>query len=330
MPMEGVDLEGVQGLYHWQDLQKMELRTKAITNAVVVGGGLIGIEMAEMLKMRKIDVQILIREDRFWGNILPKEDAEIVEKEIARHNINLIKEDELLEICGDNGEIKGIKTKKGRQSDVQFLGLTIGVSPNIEFVKASEIETNRGVLVNEYLETNVPNIYSIGDCAEFKVHPVSGRRNIEQVWYTGKIMGETVAQTICGKRTKYNPGPWFNSAKFFDLEYQTYGNVSAEPQENETRFFWKSENSKQAIHIVSDKLGKFIGINAFGIRLRHAFFDEALKNNWGTEKVLSTIYKANFDPELYKDWIKEFITEYNKTTSSSISIHTKKWYSFSK
>ena len=49
------------------------------------------------------------------------------------------------------------------------------------------------------------------------------RRPIEAVWYTGRMMGETLAQTICGNRIAYNPGHWFNSAKFFDIEYQTYG-----------------------------------------------------------------------------------------------------------
>ena len=108
--------------------------------------------------------------------------------------------------------------------DCQFVGLTVGVSPNIDFLKNSGIETKRGVLVNEYLQTNVPDVYALGDCVE-RTYDLPGRKTIEQVWYTGRMMGEVVAQTICGEKTKYEPGPWFNSAKFFNIEYQTYGNV---------------------------------------------------------------------------------------------------------
>ena len=104
-------------------------------------------------------------------------------------------------------------------------------------------------MVNEFLETNIPNVYAVGDCAEFKV-PVVGRKSIEQVWYTGKIMGETVANTITGNKLKYNPGYWFNSAKFLDIEYQTYGWVFSKLKENESNFYWEHEGGKICVHFV--------------------------------------------------------------------------------
>jgi pyruvate/2-oxoglutarate dehydrogenase complex dihydrolipoamide dehydrogenase (E3) component len=68
------------------------------------------------------------------------------------------------------------------------VGLTVGVSPNIEFLKGSALETNRGILVNEFLETNIEGVFAVGDCAELR-HPQHGRRPIEAVWYTGRMMG---------------------------------------------------------------------------------------------------------------------------------------------
>ena len=106
-------------------------------------------------------------------------------------------------------------TSKGEHIPCQFVGLTAGVRPNIDFLKKSGIDTDKGVLINEYFETNIPDVYAIGDCSEFKI-AIPGQRSIEQVWYTGRMHGETVAETICGNRKAYNPGPWFNSAKFFD------------------------------------------------------------------------------------------------------------------
>jgi NADPH-dependent 2,4-dienoyl-CoA reductase/sulfur reductase-like enzyme len=180
------------------------------------------------------------------------------------------------------------------------VGLTVGVSPLIGFLKDSGIHTKRGVLVNEYLQTNIANVYAIGDCVE-RSYELPGRRTIEQVWYTGRMMGEVVAQTICGSPTKYEPGPWFNSAKFFDIEYQTYGNIGAELKSNESGFYWEHAGKMKAMHFVWDTSTKvFIGINSFGIRLRHEKFDQWLREKQSITYVMEHLREANFDPEFFK------------------------------
>ena len=79
------------------------------------------------------------------------------------------------------------------------------------------------------------------------------------------MMGETLAQTLCGNKTEYKPGHWFNSAKFFDIEYQTYGWVFSKPRENETHFHWKHEDDTKCITVCTEtSTGKFLGINTFG------------------------------------------------------------------
>ena len=184
-------------------------------------------------------------------------------------------------------------------SQCQFVGLTVGVSPNIDFLKNSGIETNTGVLVNEYLQTNVPDIFAIGDCVERK-YDLPGRKSIEQVWYTGRMMGEVVAQTICGEETKYQPGPWFNSAKFFNIEYQTYGNVCPQLKPGEEDFYWEHQSGLKAMHIVWNKTSRqFLGINTFGIRLRHECFDRWIREKRDVKFVVENFGEANFDPEFF-------------------------------
>jgi NAD(P)H-nitrite reductase large subunit len=296
----GQDLNGVQGLYSFQDLESMERNTKSAKHAVIVGGGLIGIEMAEMLLSRKIGVTFLVREKEFWHNILPIQEASLISKHIRSHHVDLRLETELKEIVGDSsGHVKSIVTNKNESIECQFVGLTVGVSPNIDFLKDSGIQTKRGVLINEYLQTNVPDVYALGDCVE-RTYDLPGRRNVEQVWYTGRMMGEVVAQTICGRPTKYEPGPWFNSAKFFDIEYQTYGTVSNQLKENEAEFYWEHEDGTKAVHIIWDKItNKFIGINAFGIRMRHEIFDRWLREGKNVDFVIKNLPLANFDPEFF-------------------------------
>jgi NAD(P)H-nitrite reductase large subunit len=315
----GQDLPGVQGLYSWQDLESMEENTKGIQRAVIVGGGLIGVEMAEMLLSRGIAVTFLVRENRFWGGVLPQEEGELVSKHIKSHHVDLRFEEELGEIiAGPNGKVEKIKTKSGEIIECQFVGLTAGVSPNVEFVKSSKVEINRGVLVNEFLKTNISNVYSIGDCAEFHQHP-TGRRNLEQVWYTGKMMGETVAQTICGNETAYKPGVWFNSAKFFDIEYQTYGWVWAEPKENEAVLYWEHQNGKKCLKLVYDKNDQsFLAANVFGIRLRHQQLDHWIRNKTKIDQVLQDLEKANFEPEFFENNFPEIIKQFSSQIPQTI------------
>jgi len=302
----GQDLDGVQGLYHKQDLEKLTQNYKSIKRAVLVGGGLIGIELAEMLLSKNIAVTILVREKSFWNGVLPDEESAMINDLIRLHHIDLQLNTELVEVIDDGeGKVKSITTSKKEQIDCQFVGLTVGVSPNIEFLKDSDIEMERGVLVNEFLETNVPNVYSIGDCAQHRT-PTGGRKPVEQVWYTGRIMGETVAQTICNNRSQYQPGIWFNSAKFFDVEYQTYGWVWAKPKENEATFFWKSKNEYKSLRLIYDKIGNHIlGVNVFGIRLRHEVFDQWIQEKKSIEYVIDNLKTANFDPEFFKHYEAE-------------------------
>ena len=308
---KGQDLPGVQGLYGYNDLKLMERNTKNINRAVIVGGGLIGIEMAEMLLSRKIKVTFLVREPEFWSVVLPLDEANLISRHIRSHGVDLRLSTELKEIRSDQaGGLNAVITSKDERIECQFVGLAVGVSPNIEFLKTTGIKTSKGVVVDEYLQTNIADIYAIGDCVE-RAYELPGRKTIEQVWYTGRMMGEVVAQTICGNRAKYEPGPWFNSAKFFDIEYQTYGNVANEKGADEQDFYWEHHSGKKAMHFVwSSRSKQFLGINTFGIRLRHDCFDRWLREKKDIQFVIQHLSQANFDPEFYQRHEAEIISEF--------------------
>jgi NADPH-dependent 2,4-dienoyl-CoA reductase/sulfur reductase-like enzyme len=264
-----------------------------------VGGGLIGVEMAEMLLSRNIQITFLVREKEFWSNVLPIEEASLISRHVRSHHVDLKLESQLQEIKGTEGRVSEVITSNGETIPCQFVGLAVGVSPNVNFLSDSGIEVKKGVRVNEFLETNIPGIYAIGDCVE-RAYELPGRRNIEQVWYTGRMMGEVVAQTICGDKTKYEPGPWFNSAKFFDIEYQTYGQVSNELKPGEHDYYWEHAGGLKAMHLVWDSNSNvFRGINVFGIRLRHECFDRWLREGRTIQYVLMHLSEANFDPEFF-------------------------------
>ena len=322
----GQDLKGVQGLYSYQDLELMESNTKGIRRAVVVGGGLIGIEMAEMLLSRNIPVTFLVREKSFWNNVLPAEESAMINRHIHEHGVDLRLNTELDEILADDtGRVKAVRTKEGQLIDCQFVGLTAGVSPNVELLKSSGIELNRGVLVDEYLRTNVNNVFAAGDCAEFR-KPIGERKSIEQVWYTGRMMGEALGRTLAGKPTAYKPGHWFNSAKFFDIEYQTYGWVWPEKKADESEFYWEHSKGKTCLRLRwKSSNGQLVGVNNFGFRLRHQAFDKWFREEKTVHYVLEHLRDANFDPEFYRQHEEEIIARFNAENGTQLKLRKKSW-----
>lgn len=319
----GQDLEGVQGLYSKQDLELMEKNTESgVNQAVIVGGGLIGIEMAEMLAYKNIEVTFLVRESGFWRNILPEEESEMVGRHIREHHFDLRVNTELEEIISDgSGKVKAVKTKSGEEIPCQFVGLTAGVSPNIDFLKGAELDLDRGILVDHLFQTNLRDVFAIGDCAQFREKPDKNRNIIEQVWYTGRMHGETLAQTILGKPTPYKPGVWFNSAKFLDIEYQTYGQVPADWDESKVlNFYYEHSSGKVCFRMLCDSDGRILGVNNFGFRLRHEFFDKAIREQWSGQKVIQNLDKANFDPEFFAPYISAIQRKYAEENNITLKI----------
>lgn len=322
----GQDLERVRGMVSAQDLEYLEDHTDVIKQAVVVGGGLIGIELAEMLHSRQIPVSLLIREGSYWSNALPPEESRMVSRHIKSHHIDLRENTELDTIHDDGtGAAGAITTKDGERIECQYVGLTAGVHPNIDFLRDAEgLELGRGIKVNDYLETSVADIYAIGDCAELTT-PKPGRRGVEAIWYTGRMMGETVAYNILGTTVGYDPGIWFNSAKFLDLEYQVYGEVPAQGREGLASLYWEHPDGEKAVRInYEESDGTIRGFNLMGIRYRHEICEKWIQDSKHVEEVLQELGMANFDPEFYEEYEQDVVDLYNQQTGKNLQLKQKR------
>lgn len=362
MEWPGRNLRGVQGLYGLPDLALMEQSTRGIERAVVVGGGLLGIEMCEMLRSRHVPVTLMVREAGCWQDALPREESEMVDRHVREHGVDLLTNTQLKRIIDDgNGRVRAIETTDGQVIECQWVGLAVGVHPNLDLVRSSPpIEFKAGILVNRYLETNVPDVYAIGDCAQQK-HQLPGRKRIEQVWYTGKIMGATVAKTICGSPTMYEPGPWYNSAKFFDIEYSTYGAVPGETAKAEdsppskerdtgvvssppskggdtgvvssppskggdtgvvNSLYWEHPTGRKSIRIVYDTAqgNKVIGFNLMGVRFRHYVCERWLTESRDLEYVLTHLKAVRFDSEMGDRYEKEVLRAYERESGKRLRL----------
>ncbi|MCP3915744.1 MAG: NAD(P)/FAD-dependent oxidoreductase [bacterium] len=292
----GQDLEGVQGLYDLMDLEQLYANVERTKNAMIVGGGLIGIELAEMLHSAGVHVTFLVRESSYWNNILPAQESAIINRLIRGAGIDLLLETELREIQDDGtGRVGGVVTKDGRALDCQLVGLTAGVSPNTALAEASGIPCGRGVLVDWRLQAQVPNVFAAGDCAEI-VKPGEERNLIQQVWYTGKMQGRVAAENLAGGGVEYDPGIWYNSAKFLDLEYHTYGMVFPSAAA-ENSVYWEHASGMHCLRLVHDDERRLVAMDSMGLRMRHEVFEPWIAQRLALREVIDRLAEARFDPE---------------------------------
>ena len=296
----GQDLAGVQGLYHLQDLERMEREASGAARAVVIGGGLIGVEMAEMLRTRGTDVTFLVREGRYFEHVLPPRESEILEREIRRHGVDLRLGEEAEAFVGDaEGRVAAVQTASGEAIPAEWVGIATGVRPNIAWLEGSGVETARGVLVDRAMRTGAPDVWAAGDCAEHR-DPLPGRRPIEPLWYTGRTGGATAGMGLAGEPRPYAPGVYFNSAKFFEIEWQVYGSIAPEatPDRVEAVAEDETRHGPRLVRLQADAAtGAVLGVHALGVRLRQEVCSGWIAGGLSLDDAVRDLRRATFDGE---------------------------------
>jgi NAD(P)H-nitrite reductase large subunit len=218
----GQELPGVCNMTGMGDLDRLEAVRPRLQRAVVVGGGLIGIELVEMMLHDRVPVTYLIREPWYWDLVLCREEGEIVHGRLRERGVTVLLEDEISSINDDGqGRVGSVSTKRGVQLPCELLGVAVGVRPEIDLATASGIECGRGILVDGSMHTSAPDVFAAGDCAEIRREGQPPL--IEQLWYTGIGQGRVAARAMLGDRVAYDPGIPLNSAQFLFLDYTSVG-----------------------------------------------------------------------------------------------------------
>lgn len=282
------DLEGVQGLYSLADLDRMEAAAADAERAVVVGGGLIGVELAEMLRSRGTAVTFLVRDDRYLPRVFSETESALVADAIRQHGVDLRFGAEVERLHGAD-RIETVMTAEGERHPATFVGVGTGVRPNVAWL-GDALDTDRGVLVDDTLRTSASNVWAAGDCAQLR-RPPTGVRAIEPIWYTARLQGATAGLGMSGRPVAYRPGVFFNSAKFFDLEWQVYGATSGDGAD------WEWSDGRRSLRIRHDD-GEVRGVSALGVRLRQSVCTRWIEVGWPLDRVLADLPSARFDAEL--------------------------------
>jgi nitrite reductase (NADH) large subunit len=222
----GANLEGVVKLDHMEDAKHILGTAKRARTAVVVGGGITALELAEGLASRKVKVHLLIRTARYWSNVLDEVESEIIEKRLKDENIIIHFESELVEILGKRGKVAGIRLADGQQVACDMLAYGIGIQPRMSMAKEAGIACERGILADEHLRTNLPDIFAAGDVAQV-YDPASGRSVIDSLWGPAKEQGSIAGMNMAGKNMAYLKAVPFNVTRLAGLTTTIIGAVGS-------------------------------------------------------------------------------------------------------
>jgi NAD(P)H-nitrite reductase large subunit len=207
---------GTRHIYNFvtlDDTKDIIARTQEAKSAVSVGGSFIAYEMAEGFNVRGLNVTWLIRGPRWLRYNLDEEGGALVDGIARKHGVNIIYGEEVQEVVAANGVPTGVITTGGRHIEADVIGVGLGLTLNASVLHGTGAESRTGVVVNEYLETNVPGIFSAGDVAEF-FDPVLGRHHTMGTWDNAAAHGRVVAQNMAGGHEPYVDVPTYTSPLF--------------------------------------------------------------------------------------------------------------------
>jgi NADPH-dependent 2,4-dienoyl-CoA reductase/sulfur reductase-like enzyme len=288
--------QGVVNFVTMQDLERCESLTPSTREAVVVGGGLIGVELVECLLHHGRKVTFLVKDPWYWPVALGGAEAEVIHRHIRSHGVDLRVNEQVQSVESDAaGRVSGVVLQSGSRLPAQLLGVCIGVSPQIEFLRNVKTPPSlgRGIQVDSGFRTSLPDVYAAGDCAEIARGGEKGF--VEQIWYSAKRQGELAAKAMLGDTIEYRPPLFFNSAKFFELEYTTVGLVNNAPA-GADNFFWKHPKKEATIRLVSLG-GVVVGANLIGARWNHTVFERWIHERRTLDFVKTNLRQAQFDVE---------------------------------
>ncbi|MFN2227193.1 MAG: NAD(P)/FAD-dependent oxidoreductase [Anaerolineae bacterium] len=233
-PLPGVDLEGVVKLDDMADARQILTRARRARAAVVVGGGITALEIVEGLRPRRTTTHYLIRRDRYWGNVLDEDESRIVEGRLQEEGVEIHYHTEVAEILGRRGRVAGVRTEDGDEIRCDVVAIAIGVRPRLGLARAGGLDTDRGVLVDEYLRCSargiLPDVFAAGDVAQV-YDPLSGKAVLDTLWGVAVAQGRAAGQNMAAgdgavaERAAYHKPVPFNVTRLAGLTTTIIGTV---------------------------------------------------------------------------------------------------------
>jgi len=231
--IEGADKKGVFTFTTLSDAERLVAKVEAAKSAVVIGGGLIGVSVTEALVKRGLKVTMVELKDTILSLILDPTASEMVENVIRKAGVTIVTGQSVQRVTGkpeDDNIVGGAVLTKGEQVQCDLVIIAIGVIPRMELVSGTDVKTNRGILVDRFMQTNVSDVYASGDVAE-AYDFVFGENRLLPLWPLAQLEGKVAGYNMTGKKADYPGGTAMSALKYFGIPIISIGIVN--PKEDD-------------------------------------------------------------------------------------------------
>ena len=202
LSIPGADLQGVVKLDDQEDARRILSLARRAKSAVVVGGGIIAVELVEGLLARGLKVHYFLRGERYWPNVLDEKESHLVEHRLTEDGVNIHFQTEAAEVLGKRGKVVGIRTVNGEIILCEIVAVGVGVKPRMELAKGAGLATDKGILTDESMQTSDSDIFAAGDVSQVR-DPVSGQTFIDTLWHPAREKGKIAALNMTGTKKSY-------------------------------------------------------------------------------------------------------------------------------
>ncbi|WP_461610261.1 nitrite reductase large subunit NirB [Cytobacillus kochii] len=288
LPLPGADKCGVTAFRDISDTDKMLEASKKYNKAAVIGGGLLGLEAARGLLNLGMDVSVIHIAPYLMERQLDETAGKMLKKELEKQGMKFLLEKQTEEILGSD-RVEGLSFKDGTTLETDLVVMAVGIKPNIQLAKDSGIEVNRGIIVNDYLQTNKANIYSVGECAEHNGIPYG---LVAPLYEQGKVL----ARHICEVETESYKGSILSTQlKISGVEVFSAGDFTEEKDKKALKVFDDQEGIYKKLvfrgnHIVGAVL---FGDSQEGNRLFSMIKKEADVSDTAKVSILQPLGQSN-------------------------------------
>ncbi|MFT4923155.1 MAG: NAD(P)H-nitrite reductase large subunit [Haloarculaceae archaeon] len=237
VPVENSDADGIHHFWTFEDARGIREHAADSDKGIIVGAGLLGIDLAAVCAAQDIDAHYLMRGNRWWRYALSLEGAEIIHDALEEHGVTPVFDSgvDRFEV-DDDGYVEAAVDPDGNRYEGEFCGIAIGLDFNTEWLQGSGVETDNGVVVDEYMQTNVDDIYAAGDITEF-YDTIIGDRAQNGAWGSAKEQGSVAGENMV-EDAEAASFRWVSSYSIthFDFPFLSFGHPTRGDEEAERKY----------------------------------------------------------------------------------------------
>lgn len=297
--MDSSNYSGIKGVFTLTTLEdsikiKDYIEKKGIDRATILGGGLIGLKAAEAFLELGIKINIVELADRILAATFDSKASSIIENAIEARGSRIYKNTTIDEIFTDSGEISGYRLRDGRENSCNLLIIAIGVNPDLSFIDKDKIRADRGIKVNDRMQTSVENIYASGDVVESFDLLLEENRNIA-IWPLAVRQGNVAGSNMSGREAHYSGGFFMNSVEILGIPSISMGITNINMADDNTvevkKEFRPDRNTYRKIVIKDNRV---IGLIMVGNIERAGIYSGLIKNRIDLSGVKENIFREDF------------------------------------